>query len=445
MADATHRMRAELPVDDRTATTEHCVSLVLSAAHERLQQRCNLGMIIDLLEGKFGAYDVRGLHALLSHEYENVKEQLGAMGAAPPTFVAALATLVQPAQVATLVAVEAASDDDTPALTVQSQVAEELEEQPPSSVAVEQGAAARFSSSLHGAANGAANVLSKPAPRHRQTPAPRPRQQKTVGASHGRGHGSMKSASSMSADEAIAQAEREGLAFVTSSNSTGYYCVNFDSRPKTTYPYIAHGFEPGGHGKASFLGSFATAEEAALAYARHTGNTVAREAKCGRTGNALAAESHSRLLVCQTPSCDALVDLSSATRLAHGNGRITYAQGDGCTCCSNGGGYTRSSLKVKQRQIKFADALLDGTKTLVEWPSSCARVRHGGEPLAKLSDEATKAAAAAAKAFVADANLSRKRPAGACGAPERGARASSRSKRVKARATDSSDVEYVSE
>ena len=78
-----------------TLTTERLIALVLSSAHVRLQQRCNRGKILNVLEEEFGAYDGRGLCALLSWDYNDVKESLAATGAAPATFCAALAVLVQ--------------------------------------------------------------------------------------------------------------------------------------------------------------------------------------------------------------------------------------------------------------------------------------------------------------------------------------------------------------
>ena len=56
-------------------STEHLVGLVLSAAHERLQQRCNQAKIVALLEDKHGAYDVDAVHSLLKMRYDRIEEE----------------------------------------------------------------------------------------------------------------------------------------------------------------------------------------------------------------------------------------------------------------------------------------------------------------------------------------------------------------------------------
>ena len=67
------------------------------------------------------------------------------------------------------------------------------------------------------------------------------------------------------AEEAVQQAEAEGLTLLRSeSSSTGYKGVGFNGRSKSK-PYKA---EVKRGGKNVTLGSFATAEEAALSYAR---------------------------------------------------------------------------------------------------------------------------------------------------------------------------------
>jgi len=69
----------------------------------------------------------------------------------------------------------------------------------------------------------------------------------------------------MTAEEALRQAEAEGLTLLRSSSSrTGYKGVSFKSNMKTR-PYHVHVKRSG---KQVTLGYFATAEEAALAYAR---------------------------------------------------------------------------------------------------------------------------------------------------------------------------------
>jgi len=68
----------------------------------------------------------------------------------------------------------------------------------------------------------------------------------------------------MTAEEALRQAEEEGLTLLRSeSSSTGYNGVSFDSsRPKPYHAKVRRG------GKQVALGTFSTAEEAALCYAR---------------------------------------------------------------------------------------------------------------------------------------------------------------------------------
>ena len=68
----------------------------------------------------------------------------------------------------------------------------------------------------------------------------------------------------MTAEEALRQAEAEGQTLLRSeSNGTGYRGVSFDSG--MSKPYQA---KVSRSGNAVTLGHFATAEEAALAYAR---------------------------------------------------------------------------------------------------------------------------------------------------------------------------------
>ena len=71
-------------------------------------------------------------------------------------------------------------------------------------------------------------------------------------------------ASTAVAEEALRQAEAEGLTLLRSASSTGYQGVTFDSNGKAR-PYQARARRGG---KSVSLGYFATAEEAALCYAR---------------------------------------------------------------------------------------------------------------------------------------------------------------------------------
>ena len=65
--------------------------------------------------------------------------------------------------------------------------------------------------------------------------------------------------------EAIRQAAREGLTLSTSSNSTGYKGVSYCPKERGSKKYK---LEVKTRGKTAFLGCFATAEQAALFYAR---------------------------------------------------------------------------------------------------------------------------------------------------------------------------------
>jgi len=71
--------------------------------------------------------------------------------------------------------------------------------------------------------------------------------------------------------EAVRQAEAEGLTLLRSDSSSGYKGVTFNSNRNLAKPYQAHVYR--GRSKVAFgtkvyLGHFATAEEAALCYAR---------------------------------------------------------------------------------------------------------------------------------------------------------------------------------
>ena len=68
----------------------------------------------------------------------------------------------------------------------------------------------------------------------------------------------------MRGEEARQQAQAEGLTLHLSDNETGYFGVTLNGRSKLS-PYVAR-VRIGG--KPTYLGSFATAEEAALCYAR---------------------------------------------------------------------------------------------------------------------------------------------------------------------------------
>ena len=162
-------------------------------------------------------------------------------------------------------------------------------------------------------------------------------------------------AESMTTAEAQAQASREGLGFVTSPTAaSGFHNVAFDGRAKKSKRYAAYG-QPGRKG---FLGSYATAEEAALVYARHVGNTVQRTcAQLGHNENSHKAftDNKSFTVVCNRIACGALVDVTRATigalvearRRADGK---NYAPGDGC---ANQGWTNRRHYAKKYRETQI--------------------------------------------------------------------------------------------
>jgi len=77
-----------------------------------------------------------------------------------------------------------------------------------------------------------------------------------------------------SAAEAVRQAKREGLTLTKSSGSnSGYRGVTFKPKERSSKKYE---LRVGSGGKQNFLGLFATAEEAALARARHLWDTTVR-------------------------------------------------------------------------------------------------------------------------------------------------------------------------
>ena len=66
------------------------VDLVLSGAHERLQQRCARDKIVEVLE-EHGAYADNALRSLLSRRFDVIEKQLSDCDAAPPAFLTLLA------------------------------------------------------------------------------------------------------------------------------------------------------------------------------------------------------------------------------------------------------------------------------------------------------------------------------------------------------------------
>jgi hypothetical protein len=177
----------------------------------------------------------------------------------------------------------------------------------------------------------------------------------------------------MSAQEALAQAAREGLVFVKSATAvTGYHGVVFDKRNAyANVPYAV--YAPGGKSQGHFLGCFATVEEAALTFARHTCNTVEQtiHARPGAKAKMGQTEAQSYLAVCRNPSCGSLVHMMTANRQARANGReSSYEAGDGCSgpLCTD---RSYCNLKrFKETQVKMANDLLKGERQLIAWPSA---------------------------------------------------------------------------
>lgn len=175
---------------------------------------------------------------------------------------------------------------------------------------------------------------------------------------------------SMTAAEAQAQASCEGLGFVTSPTAaSGFHNVAFDGRAGKSKPYAAYG-QPNRRG---FIGSYATAEEAALAYARHVGNTVERTCTPrGHSETIREALAERFTVVCNQDGCDALVDLHKATSAARrrADGK-NYAPGDGCAnqgCASH-----HNATRFRETQTRMANALLEGGRKLIAWPTGpCA-------------------------------------------------------------------------
>ena len=174
----------------------------------------------------------------------------------------------------------------------------------------------------------------------------------------------------MTAEEAIAQAEYEGLKLVTSATSvSGYHAVTIDRRRHGDVPFRAYA---GAKTKGSYLGAFATAEEAALAHARSTGNTTARlilgKGQHKNSHVALRRESCATVVCCRA-GCAALVHLHSARRRARAEGRASFAAGDGCAGPSCSLNWRRSQFAAAQRRM--AAALVAAERFLAPWPTCC--------------------------------------------------------------------------
>ena len=93
----------------------------------------------------------------------------------------------------------------------------------------------------------------------------------------------------LTSEEARQQARAEGLTLRVAESKTGYFGVNHE--PDRTKPYQARVMRGG---KKVFLGSFATAEEAALCVARSPeGREAAERAEAARPPSpALTSDNH---------------------------------------------------------------------------------------------------------------------------------------------------------
>jgi hypothetical protein len=96
----------------------------------------------------------------------------------------------------------------------------------------------------------------------------------------------------LTSEEARQQAQAEGLTLLKADNKSGYFGVHHNN-PDKPKPYLAAVWRDG---KVVHLGSFATAEEAALCIARSPeGRAAARKAAASDEGNAPAMPSGAAL------------------------------------------------------------------------------------------------------------------------------------------------------
>lgn len=210
-------------------------------------------------------------------------------------------------------------------------------------------------------------------------------------------------ANSMTADEAKVHASREGIAFVTSHRAaTGFHNVKYDARGKHL-PYKAYA---GQAAKGSFLGSFATAEEAALTYARYVGNT---EEHCisgqGRLAGSEAARQQARTdtLVCLRRGCAGLVNKMRANAYARAAGREAFEPGDGCAGPLCSADYRPA--RYARNQSECADEIESGKRRLLCWPADV----HGRSVVCEQPEGLQQAVEAAREAIEAPTRRSRPR------------------------------------
>jgi hypothetical protein len=94
------------------------------------------------------------------------------------------------------------------------------------------------------------------------------------------------------------------------------------------------------------------------------------------------------VMVCEAPSCGALVDKIKASTCAKAAGRSNYVVGDGCANCSAAAG-----TKRRKYQVKMAEALLHGKRRLIAWPNG------PGASVTYLSEEEARSIAEAVLAI----------------------------------------------
>ena len=99
-----------------------------------------------------------------------------------------------------------------------------------------------------------------------------------------------RAAAVLTSEEARQQAQAEGLTLLVADNKTGYYGVHLDNRPGKPKPYAAQVWRGG---KQVSLGSFVTAEEAALCVARSPEGQAAAQ-KAAAATRPLTSEEESK-------------------------------------------------------------------------------------------------------------------------------------------------------
>ena len=229
----------------------------------------------------------------------------------------------------------------------------------------------------------------------------------------------------LTADEAKALALREGLQLATShSNMTGYHRVVFDPRKKDSKKkYSVYSREDG-----AGVGCFATAEEAALAYARRTGNTAASLPGRGCSVSSRAALAHTSSVILSCLQCSALVQYAFAKHRAVAAGRDEFEPSDGCASRVCSGNHGPGSFAKGQHSM--AAALAQDTRALYHWPSSVhCEIKELREMSAEEADTAIRAAMAAAAAVAKHKTAARGTSQPIAATPSVGIRVSKRARK----------------